>query len=42
MGLPDFRQDGLLPVGIHAATLQEGRVGLEVARRFDSGSRNSS
>ena len=32
MGLPDFRQDGLLPAGIHAATLQE------VQTRFGSGS----
>src|SRR5438132_4141373 len=26
MGLPDFRQDGLLPAGIHAATLQEVQI----------------
>ncbi len=32
MGLPDFRQDGLLPAGIHAATLQEVQI------RFGSGS----
>ena len=32
MALPDFRADGLLPAGIHAATLKEVPV------RFGSGS----